>query len=189
MTTTTLDADRVTGVGDRVRRRSDGVLGTITSTLGSPSRLLRLGERTWAHQASVGWYLIVRWDDNSDGSNVRVVNIERVDEEPATAVAIEAETALGVIDRLLREEAVSRGWCSDFEAFVARVNREVGREVLGVRPVTYEGVITVRFNFESSRNGDARAAADVIRLAIEECVSAHPFEISNLTASTTATRA
>lgn len=186
--TTTLDPNRVTAVGDRIRRRSDGALGTISDTRGNPNDLGARYEKTWAGQVNYGWHLSVAWDGGVVDYDVQVADVERADQEP-TAVVIEAEAALGVIDRLLREEAVSRGWCSDFEAFVAKVNHQVGREVLGVRPVTYEGVITVRFNFESSRNGDARAAADVIRLAIEECVSAHPFEISNLTASTTATRA
>jgi hypothetical protein len=115
----------------------------------------------------------------------------RIHRMTAPAAAPEpGETDLQLVDRLLREEAVNRGWCLEFETFVARVNNLAGHDVLSPRSQTYEATLSIVFNFEASRNGDARAEADVIRLAVQEWLGGEDFarNITNVTTTTSGTR-
>lgn len=88
---------------------------------------------------------------------------------PSPPEHVTNETALEVINRLLKQEAVRRNWCSEFDEFRETVNRELGFEALTAREAprrTY--VTTVRFTLPENTAGTVTAINEVVQHALED---------------------
>lgn len=84
------------------------------------------------------------------------------------------ESDWDLLNRLLLEEAQHRGWCSEFEQFVAKFNRESTQAKLAARERTYNGTLRVTFDFVANRNGTARQGMLAVEQAVAELLTKFP---------------
>lgn len=113
---------------------------------------------------------------------------QRAHAAPAPLTVEQYETAFRLINDKLNNEAVYRGWCSDFEVFVDQVNAELPDGIkLNGRDRGYRGTLNISFEFSAGRNGESREGMMVVRDSIRELlerfgtlreieVSAHPAQ-------------
>lgn len=113
---------------------------------------------------------------------------QRAHAAPAPLTVEQYETAFRLINDKLNNEAVYRGWCSDFEVFVDQVNAELPDGIkLDGRDRGYRGTLNISFEFSAGRNGESREGMMVVRDSIRELlerfgtlreieVSAHPAQ-------------
>lgn len=90
------------------------------------------------------------------------------------------------LDEALKQAAADNDLCEAYERFVARWNHDNPEHLLSPRDREYLGSIAVTFHFRSPRNGDARAEADVIRLAISQFMETAGFDVTDVSTSSSA---
>lgn len=130
------------------------------------------------------YYEIVNtWDEDAEEERgywmaMKIEHVEPV--EPQPSAYQEAERALAKareditkMAEALKQEAVDRGWCSEYEDFIERVNPTLSEPRFEPRRKTYEVIVEVRLDYVASDGPRAQdTAVAEIRDALSDLLNA-----------------